>query len=279
MIFIALLLWGFGAYAGVYSDIPKTFAPNLTHVKEMKFGYNLTNNLSQKQTLFFIEGNLRNDKVNHFSRYEISNAKTEDSGTVYANTASNLFRTNTILPLKDFTTGDNPLSISGMLYARSYDFHDRLFSSNSLKDTLATLGLGFSRTNIYTVGLSIGRRKTDLFFSTGAQRGKINEYIYRPSFVYTNKVQDLIPRLLKRFLQKNSIYEFATTETSVKFEYALIAGSGTRIQQFYAGVEKNISKHIAVAVFYDYEYTQSKYQTLTNVNKIDKISTSLVIKL
>lgn len=280
MIFLFIAFWGLLAQAGIYSDIPKTFSSSVAQTKELKFGYNLTNNLSQKQSLFFVEGNYKNNKLNHFTRYEIAGAKTEEGGVVSASTKSNLLRTNTIVPLREFARdGGSPLAIAGTLYGRSYKFRDNLSSGSDLDDSLATIGFGVSRVNIYTVGISIGGRSASMFFNDDAVRGNISEYVYRPSFVYTSKVEELIPRWLKRFLQKNSIYEFTTTETSIKFEYALIAGDCTYIQQFYAGIEKNISKHIAIAVFYDYEATKSTYSVFTNINSIGKISTSLVVKL
>lgn len=279
MIYILLLLWQIISHAGIYSDIPKKFTKNNTHLKEIKFGYNLTTNLSQKQSLFFIEGNLKNDHLNHFSRYEISTAKTESDGIVSAKTKSNLFRTNTILPVKDINTKLGEMTISNMIYARNYNFEDRMNDDNNLNDTLATIGFGISRTNIYTIGLSVGRRKADLFFNDGTERGYVDDYIYRPSVVYTNKIKNLIPSVIKATLKKNSIYDIITSETTLKAEYALISGQNTYIQQLYLGVEKSIAKHIIISVFYDYEYTKSTHSTFSNINKIEKISTSLVIKI
>ena len=295
IIFLFLFVWVMNVVAGVYTEIPKTFTKNITHAKDLKFGYNLTNNISQKQSLFFIEGILRNDKINHDSRYEIYSAKTEDGGVIYANTGSNLLRTNTIFPLFGFieegiedninenseniNENDNPFSVAGIVYGRLYNFSDKLTASNDLKDQIVTVGIGFSKTNIYTFGISIGKRNADVFFDSTKQN--INESIYRPSFVYTNTVERVIPRFLKKLFERNSIFEFATTETSIKIEYALIAAQNTNIQQFYAGIEKNISKHIAIAIFYDIENTRNTHPLTQqkNVNKIEKISTSLIIKL
>ena len=191
IIFLLLCVWGADVIAGLYTEIPKTFSKNITHAKDLKFGYNLTNNISQKQSLFFIEGVLRNDKVNHDSRYEIYSAKTEDGGVVYANTGSNLFRTNTIFPLFGFTEEDmnnsvnnnieninindnnNPFSVAGIVYGRLYNFSDKLTASNDLKDQIVTVGIGFSKRTFIHLVFSIGKRNADVFFKHKKQ--SINE--------------------------------------------------------------------------------------------------------
>jgi len=74
------------------------------------------------------------------------------------------------------------------------------------------------------------------------------------------------------------IFDFVT-ETNLKLEYALIASYNTNIEQVYIGFEKSLSKYISIAIFYDVEKTISSFEDLQNKNIIEKISTSLVVKL
>ncbi len=284
ILIIISTLCGNITYASVYNEIPKTFIKNSSHAKEIKFGYDLSNNSlqdsQQKKTTFLIEGILKNSIINHTSRYQISNAITETAvGSIVANTGSTLFRTNTIIPLKDFTKEENPISITGIIYGRFYDFHDKAFLTNSTKDMMATFGIGFSRTNIYTFGLSVGRRITDVFFGTTPDT--INEYIYRPSFIYTDKLQNTIPHFIKKMLEQSSILKTAISDITIKAEYAHILAKNTNIAQLLFSVEKQISKHLAISFSYDREVskTSNRSSNLVNTNIMGRISTDLIIKL
>lgn len=277
MIWLFLMFFGIANATGIYSDIPKTFKKKELDTREIKFGYNLTNNLAQKQSLFFIEGTLQNQKINHTSRYQYSEAKTEDNNnaTIAYNT-SDLFRTNTLLPFIEFKDAEEKevlYSISGTLYGRYFNFVDKILSTNSSHDTIYTAGIGASKANIYTVGLSVGERRTNQTIYNPPR-----ETIIRPSLSYTNQMQYFVPKFIKTLLHKNSVFGFVTTETSIKIEYALVSGKNTHIEQFYIGVEKKILKNLALAVFYDRENTRNRFIT-NNANKIERFSTSLVLSL
>ena len=276
LVFILTILLSHFANAGPYTEIPKLFAKDDQKAKSFKIGYNLTNNLNQKQSLFFVEGILKNENIDHTSRFDITSASTSSNGAVVASTGSTLFRTTTFKELHKFGSTEEPLIVTGVAYGRLYDFSDNITSQNSLEDQLITAGFGLSNSKVYTVGLSAGVRNADVFF--GSDKHNIRSYIYRPSFVYNNSVKNIIPPFLKEFLADYQIFDFAT-ETNLKIEYALIASYNTNIQQFYVGFEKSLSKHISLAVFYDIETTLSKFQNLESNNRIEKISTSLVLKL
>jgi hypothetical protein len=279
-----LLISTFLAKAGPYTEIPKVFIKPDKHEKSLKIGYNLTNNLTQKQSLFFIEGNLKNDNINHTSRIDIATASTELNGIIKASSASQLFRTTTFKQLKQF--GENPdstnqsqknsISLTGIAYGRFYNFNDKVTDTNDLKDQIATLGFGLSNLKNYTIGFSIGMRDADVFFSSNKKN--ISSYIYRPSISYNNSVRNIIPIFMKSFLMDYQIFDFVT-ETNLKLEYALIASYNTNIEQVYIGFEKSLSKYISIAIFYDVEKTISSFEDLQNKNIIEKISTSLVVKL
>lgn len=273
IIFLAFL---HSAKAGPYTEIPKIFTKEETEAKNLKIGYNLTNNITQKQSLFFIEGILRDTKIDHTSRLDLTSASTQVNGEISASTDSTLFRTTTFRELHKFGNEKEPLIMTAVGYARLYNFSDNITAENSMKDQIATAGIGISNSKVYTVGFSVGARNADVFFDGNKQN--IRSYIYRPSFVYNNSVKNIIPRFMKEFLMDYEIFDFAT-ETNLKLEYALIASYNTNIEQIYLGFEKSISKHISLSIFYDIETTSSLYQQMTNKNRIEKISTSLVIKL
>lgn len=274
---VFLLTTSFVANAGPYNDIPKALAKDDKKAKSLKIGYNITNNLTQKQSLFFVEGILKNDSIDHTSRFDIASASTSTDTTTTASTGSTLFRTTTLKELhKFYTNPKEPLILTAVGYGRLYDFHDNITPQNNLKDQIITTGFGLSNSKIYTAGFSVGVRNADVFFVN--DKHNIRSYIVRPSFVYNNTVKNIIPPALKSFLSDYQIFDFAT-ETNLKIEYALIASYNTNIQQVYVGFEKSLSKNISLAIFYDLETTLSSYQTLESSNKIEKISTSLVLKL
>lgn len=276
LVFIVITFFSHFANAGPYTEIPKIFVKDDQKAKNFKIGYNLTNNLNQKQSLFFVEGILKNEHVNHNSRFDLTSASTSSNGQVIASTGSTLLRTTTLKELHKFGEKEEPLILTGVAYGRLYDFSDNISSQNSLQDQLITAGFGLSNSKIYTVGFSAGVRNADVFF--GSDKHNIRSYIYRPSFVYNNSVKNIIPPFLKEFLADYQIFDFAT-ETNLKIEYALITSYNTNIQQFYIGFEKSLSKYISLAIFYDIETTLSKFQDLQSNNRIEKISTSLVLKL
>ncbi len=276
LVFMAAMLLSHIANAGPYTEIPKIFAKGEQQAKSLKIGYNLTNNLNQKQSLFFVEGILRNEHINHNSRIDLTSASASSKGAVVSSTGSTLFRTTTFKDLHKFGKKEESLLLTGVAYGRLYDFSDNISSQNSLQDQIVTAGFGLSNSKVYTAGFSVGVRNADVFF--GSNKNNIRSYIYRPSFVYNNSVKNIIPQFLKEFLADYQIFDFAT-ETNLKIEYALIASYNTNIQQVYIGFEKSLSKHISLAIFYDLETTLSRFQTLENNNRIEKISTSLVLKL
>ncbi len=263
-------------FAGPYNEIPKVLEKDSIKAKSLKIGYNITNNLAQKQSLFFVEGVLKNANIDHTSRFDVTSASTSANGQTVASNGSTLFRTTTLKELHKFGSEKEPRIITGVAYARLYDFTDNTTTSNSLKDQLITAGFGLSNSKIYTVGFSAGVRNADVFFAK--EKHNIGSYIARPSFVYNNTVKNIIPPLLKEFLADYQIFDFAT-ETNLKIEYALIASYNTNIEQIYIGFEKSLSKNISIAVFYDIEKTLSRYNTLESKNQISKLSTSLVLKL
>ena len=63
LVFILTILLSHFANAGPYTEIPKLFAKDDQKAKSFKIGYNLTNNLNQKQSLFFVEGILKNENI------------------------------------------------------------------------------------------------------------------------------------------------------------------------------------------------------------------------
>ncbi len=276
LVFIAAILLSQIANAGPYTEIPKIFVKDDQQVKSFKIGYNLTNNLNQKQSLFFVEGIVKNENINHTSKIDLASASTSSNGVIISSTGSTLLRTITFKELHKFGTKEEPLVLTGVAYGRLYDFSDNISSQNNLQDQIITAGFGLSNSKIYTVGLSAGVRNADVFF--GSDKNNIRSYIYRPSFVYNNSVKNIIPPFLKEFLADYQIFDFAT-ETNLKIEYALITSYNTNIQQFYIGFEKSLSKYISLAIFYDIETTLSKFQDLQSNNRIEKISTSLVLKL
>lgn len=282
MIYFLILFYAISSFANNYKEIPKIFNNTNDDVKNLKFGYNITQNLSQNQSLFFIEGVVNNNRMNHTSRYDISTARTKESGVTLSRTRSNLLRTTTFLPFLSLGKKEEEKNIftgAGTIYGRLYNFSDQITPRNNLKDQIIMAGLGFSRTNIYTIGFSVGKRNADVFF--GNAKMPINEYIYRPSIVYTNTMENTVPMFIQKILQKHNIYNIAITENSLKIEYALISGNNTNIQQFYIGFDKNISKHLLLSIFYDYEKTKNSnsLNNVKNVNDVRKIATSLVIKL
>lgn len=275
ILFIFLFFSNF-VNAGPYADIPKVFTKDDKEAKTFKIGYNLTNNLTQKQSLFFIEGVLKNNLIDHTSRLDFTSASSEVNGNTLSKTGSTLFRTTTIKELYEFGTKEEPLILTAVGYGRFYNFSDKINLQNGLQDQIATLGIGISNSKVYTLGFSVGGRNADVFFD--ANKENIRSYIYRPSFVYNNSVKNIIPLFLKEFLADYQVFDFAT-ETNLKIEYALIASYNTNIQQFYIGFEKSLSKYISLAVFYDVETTTSMFGNLQSNNRIEKISTSFVIKL
>jgi|GEM_PF-6775233 len=276
LVFIAAILLSHFANAGPYTEIPKIFVKDDQQVKSFKIGYNLTNNLNQKQSLFFVEGIVKNENINHTSKIDLASASTSSNDVIISSTGSTLLRTITFKELHKFGTKEEPLVLTGVAYGRLYDFSDNISSQNNLQDQIITAGFGLSNSKIYTIGLSAGVRNADVFF--GYDKHNIRSYIYRPSFVYNNSVKNIIPPFLKEFLADYQIFDFAT-ETNLKIEYALITSYNTNIQQFYIGFEKSLSKYISLAIFYDIETTLSKFQDLQSNNRIEKISTSLVLKL
>ena len=276
LVFILTMLLSHFANAGPYTEIPKLFVKDDKQAKSFKIGYNLTNNLNQKQSLFFVEGILKNEHINHTSKIDVASASASSNGAIISSTGSTLFRTITFKELHTFGKKDEPLVLTGVAYGRLYDFADNISSQNSLQDQIVTMGFGLSNSKIYTAGFSVGVRNADVFF--GADKNNIRSYIYRPSFVYNNSVKNIIPPVLKEFLADYQIFDFAT-ETNLKIEYALITSYNTNIQQFYIGFEKSLSKYLSLAIFYDIETTLSKFQNLESNNRIEKISTSLVLKL
>jgi len=142
---LLLLLFCNTAFASIYSEIPKTFDKYNSHTKQIKLGYNLTNNISQKQTLFFVESNIINNVINHTSRYQFSQATATEQDKIIANNTTNLFRTNNILPFYNLAKEESAYTIGGTIYGRYFDFKDTINTQNSTKDTLITTGLGFSQ--------------------------------------------------------------------------------------------------------------------------------------
>lgn len=280
----------------VYSDIPKIVTKQDAVLKEVKIGYNLTNNLAQKQSLFFVEGNLKNSKIDHSSRYQFSEAKTDSTNGVIAHNTTDLFKTNTSIPFYTFlervqtvkhniepinkiipslqSLEEKPYFISTILYGRYFNLNDKVQNNNSYKDLLYSVGIGASKANVYNIGLSVGRRHTNQISGDRL----IRETIYRPSISYTNKVKNIVPYFIKSTFYKNNIFNFLTMETSVKAEYALVSGHNTRIEQFYIGFDKKIMENLSISIFYDSEISRNTY-TAGNVNKIQRFSTSLVLSL
>lgn len=272
---LPLLLFSNIAFASIYSEIPKTFDKYNTHTKQIKLGYNLTNNLMQKQTLFFVEGNVINNYINHSSRYQFSQSTTTEQNSVIASNETNLFRTNNILPFYNFTKNESPYTISGIIYGRYFHFDDNLNNINSIKYRLLTAGFGFSKSNTYTIGISAGHRSSSQLVLQ--QNIKTREAVLRPSLVYSNTMQNVVPKFLKNLLRKNNIFDFSKSSTTFKLEYALVSSRNTNIEQFYIGFEKKITERISVSIFYDNEKIHSKNPFLVDLsNNVERFSTSLV---